>query len=49
MTEKGLEIHEIGISADGALEMFYHDDDMFGGHAVIVSGTIEDGIEYAGL
>lgn len=44
---KRLDISEVCVSADGTFEIFYHDDDMFGGHAVIVSGTIEDGIEYA--
>ena len=46
---KRLGISEVSVSTDGYFEIFYEDDDMFGGHVVIVSGNIENGIEDANM
>ena len=40
-------ISELSIDAEGDYEVCYDDDDMFGGHVIIVSGSVDGGMEDA--
>lgn len=44
---KRMSISEICVSTGGYFDIYYHDDDMFWGHVIIVSGNIETGIDEA--
>ena len=40
-------ISEFSIDAEGDYEVYYDDDDMFGNHVIIVSGSVDGGMEDA--
>ncbi len=40
-------ISELSIDAEGDYEVCYDDDDMFGDHVIIVSGSVDGGMEDA--
>lgn len=40
-------ISELSIDAEGDYEVYYDDDDMFGDHVIIVSGSVDGGMEDA--
>ncbi len=40
-------ISEFSIDAEGDYEVYYDDDDMFGDHVIIVSGSVDGGMEDA--
>lgn len=44
---KRITLSELSISYDGNFTAYYEDDDLFWGHAIEISGTFENGIEYA--
>lgn len=44
---KRLKISSLNIMDEGCFEIFYDDDDMFYGHVIIVSGSLENGIDDA--
>lgn len=35
----------MNILKESCFEIYYHDDDMFFGHVIIVSGSLENGID----
>lgn len=40
-------ISEFSIETEGSYEVYYDDDDMFWGHVIIVSGSVDDGMDDA--
>ena len=46
---KRIEISELSISADGDMEITYLDDDMFGGHWIVVYANISGELKDANL
>lgn len=42
-----ISLSEISICSDGSFEIFYNDDDMFWGHVVIVSGSLDGDLDSA--
>lgn len=47
--EAQMKLGGIALSADGGFEFWFDDGDMFGGHAIMVSGTLTDGPTDAGI
>ena len=46
---KRIEISELSISADGDMEITYLDDDMFGGHWIVVYANISGELKDANI
>ena len=44
-----IDLCEISVDAEGSYTVYYSDDDMFWGHSIEVSGTLENGIESADM
>ena len=42
-------MESIGVSSDGDYTLYYFDDDMFFGHAIEISGSMEDGTDSANI
>jgi hypothetical protein len=45
--KRRMKLETIAVSPDGSFEFWYNDGDMFGGHAILIRGSLKDGLKDA--